>query len=180
LTQEFFARLIEKAWLGGVARDRGRFRSWLLAAMKHFLANEWKREQCQKRGGGAEVFSLDAETAESRYAIEPVDTASAERLYDRRWALELLDRVLARLEAEWKQAGKAEPFAALQFCLTGDKTPLAEVAARLGRSEGAVKVAVHRLRERYRELMRLEIAETVAEPSQVEAELAELFAVLRG
>ena len=98
LTQEFFARLIAKEWLGSVAPERGRFRSWLLAAMKHFLANEWRGAQREKRGGGAEVISLDAEAAEGRYANEPAHVASADRLYDRRWALDLLDRVLARLQ----------------------------------------------------------------------------------
>ena len=178
LTQEFFARLIAKDWLGDVQRERGKFRSFLLAAMKHFLANEWKRGQRLKRGGGAEVLSLDADAAESRYTNEPADIASAERLYDRRWALDLLDRVLSRLEEEWNRAGKTGHFAALQFCLTGDKTPLADVAVRLGMTENAVKVAVHRMRGRYRELLRAEIAETVAEPSQVDAEMSELLAIL--
>jgi RNA polymerase sigma factor (sigma-70 family) len=180
LTQEFFARFIAKGWLGDVDRERGRFRSFLLAAVKNFLTNEWKRGQRQKRGGGAEILSLDLDSAEQRYTKEPADIASAERLYDRRWALDLLDRVIARLEAEWSRAGKSAHFAALQFCLTVEKSPLSEIATQLGMTEGAVKVAVHRMRERYRELLHAEIAGTVAEPSQVDSELADLLAVLRG
>ncbi len=180
LTQEFFARLLEKGWLGGVERERGRFRSWLLASMKHFLANEWDRSRAKKRGGGVATLSFDAMSAESRFRHEPADTATAEKLYDRRWALTLLDQVLARLRAEMSAAGKVGHFDALKFCLTGDKTPYADVAAKLGMSEGAVKVAVHRLRERYRDLIRAEIAETVATPAEVEDELCHLLAALSG
>jgi RNA polymerase sigma-70 factor (ECF subfamily) len=176
LTQEFFARLIEKEWLDGVAPERGRFRSWLLAAMKHFLSNERVRAQRLKRGGAVEFVALDAE---ERYAREPSEPAAAERLYDRRWALDVLDRGLARLAAEQAAAGKAEQFAALKFCLTGEQKPLGEVAAQLGMSEGAVKVATHRLRERYRAVIREEIAETVSTDAEVEAELQELMAALR-
>ena len=180
LTQEFFARLVEKDWLAGVVPERGRFRSWLLAAMKHFLAKEWRDAHREKRGGAVEFVPLDAVSAEERYAREPRDQVTAEQIYDRRWALDLLDRGLARLEAEFRAAGKEAQFAALKFSLTGEKVALAEVAAQLGSSEGAVKVAVHRLRERYREIIREEIAETVARPDDVDAELAELFAALRG
>jgi RNA polymerase sigma-70 factor (ECF subfamily) len=176
LTQEFFARLVEKEWLADVDRERGRFRSWLLAAMKHFLAKEWRDSQREKRGGGAEFVPLDTVSAEERYAHEPGHTVAAEQIYDRRWALDLLDRGLARLEAEFATAEKAAQFAALKFSLTGEKVPLAEVAAQLGMNEGAVKVAIHRLRERYRDLIRDEIAETVTTPEDVDAELAELFA----
>lgn len=180
LTQEFFARLLEKGWLHGVDRERGRFRSWLLAAMKHFLAKEWRDAHREKRGGGATFEPLDTSAAEERYAREPAELATAEKLYDRRWAMDLLDRGFARLEAEFAAAGKAAHFAALKFSLTGEKVALREVAAQLGSSEGAVKVAVHRLRERYRELIRAEIAETVETAEQVEAELRELQAALRG
>ena len=180
LTQEFFARLIAKEWLGEVAPERGRFRSWLLAAMKHFLAKEWRDAHREKRGGGATFEPLDTSAAEERYARAPAELATAEKLYDRRWAMDLLDRGFARLEAEFAAAGKAAHFAALKFSLTGEKVALREVAAQLGSSEGAVKVAVHRLRERYRELIRAEIAETVETAEQVEAELRELQAALRG
>ena len=177
LTQEFFARLLEKGWLDGVERERGRFRSWLLAAMKHFLANEWDRARTQKRGGRAPVFSFDELDAESRLAHEPA-TDSVEKIYDRRWAMTLLDAVMARLRAEMAGAGKLAHFEALKFSLSGEKHAYAEVAARLALSEGAVKVAVHRLRERYRELLRAEIAETVAGPEEIEDELRALLAAL--
>ena len=180
LTQEFFARLLEKGWLGGLAPERGRFRSWLLAAMKHFLAKEWRDAHREKRGGSAEVEPLDTVAAEERYAREPADLVSAEKLYDRRWAMDLLDRGFARLEAEFSAAGKAAQFSALKFCLTGEKIALREVAGQLGSSEAAIKVAVHRLRERYRELIRAEIAGTVETAEQIEAELQELQAALRG
>ncbi|MEQ1858673.1 MAG: RNA polymerase sigma factor [Chthoniobacteraceae bacterium] len=180
LTQEFFARLLEKDWLNAVERERGRFRSWLLAAMKHFLINEWDKSRAKKRGGGIAFVSIDDMTAESRYEHEPADLATADLLYDRRWALTLLDRVLARLREEFVGAGKAAHFDALKGTLTGDRTPYADIATALGTSEGAVKVAVHRLRERYRDLIRTEIAETVATPSEVEEELRHLLAVLSG
>lgn len=178
LTQEFFGRLIEKDWLAAVARERGCFRSWLLAALKHFLANEWDKSRAKKRGGGIAFVSIDDTSAESRYAHEPADLASADLLYDRRWALTLLDRVLARLREEFVAADKASHFDALKGALTGDKTPYAEIATTLGTTEGAVKVAVHRLRERYRDLIRTEIAETVATPAEVEDEMRHLLTAL--
>jgi RNA polymerase sigma-70 factor (ECF subfamily) len=178
LTQEFFARLLEKDWLRAVARDRGRFRSWLLAALKHFLANEWDKSRAKKRGGGISFISIDDASAESRYAHEPADHTTADLLYDRRWALTLLDRVLARLREEFVAVGKVAHFDALKGALTGDKTPYAEIGAALSMSEGAVKVAVHRLRDRYRELIRAEIVETVATPAEVEGELRHLLAAL--
>jgi RNA polymerase sigma factor (sigma-70 family) len=180
LTQGFFARLLEKDWLGGVDRERGRFRSWLLAALKHFLANEWDKARARKRGSGHAPLSIDAAVGESRYAHEPTDNATADKLYDRRWALTLLEQVLARLRAEFSAAGKAELFEALKPTLTGEKAPYAGIAARLGMSEGAVKVAVHRLRDRYRDLIRAEIAETVETDAEVDDELRHLLAALGG
>jgi RNA polymerase sigma-70 factor (ECF subfamily) len=179
LTQEFFARLLEKNFLGDVRRARGRFRSFLLAALKHFLANEWDRERALKRGGGREFISLEAE-AEARYALEPVDLDSPDRLYERRWALTLLERVLAALKREWTIAGRAAHFDALKDTLAGGRgsVPYAQLAERLGMSEEAVKVAAHRLRKRYRELLRSEIAQTVARPEEVEDEIRHLFTVL--
>ena len=177
LTQEFFARLLEKGWLAGVDRERGRFRSWLRASMKHFLANEWTRTRTQKRGGGATLFSFDELDAESRLRHEPA-TDSPEQIYDRRWAMTLLEQVMARLRTEMAGAGKLAHFEALKFCLTGEKSGYAEVGARLGMSEGAVKVAVHRLRERYRALLRAEIAETVATAEEIEDELRALLVAL--
>jgi RNA polymerase sigma-70 factor (ECF subfamily) len=181
LTQDFFARLLEKNWLAGVDRTRGRFRSFLLAAMKHFLANEWDKSKALKRGGGVHNFiSLDAESAESRYALEPADNLTADKLYERRWALTLLDRTLARLRDEFVAEGKAKQFDELKFTLTGGRgeTPYAELAAKFGMTEGAVKVMVHRLRQRYREVLRAQIAETVGDAGEVEAELRHLFATL--
>ena len=182
LTQEFFARLLAKNYLADVDRAKGRFRSFLLAAMKNFLANEWDRARAQKRGGGDTVLSLDATAAESRYALEPADHASADKLYDRRWALTLLDRAIGRLRDEFARDDKAALFDELKFALTGDKGDAshAAVAARLGMTEGALKVAAHRLRKRYRELLRAEIAETVATAAEVEEELQQLFAALGG
>ena len=177
LTQGFFARLLEKKDLASVDRARGRFRSFLLAALEHFLINEWHRARTQKRGGAALLFSFDALDAESRLRHEPA-TDSPEQIYDRRWAMTLLDQVMARLRTEMAGAGKLAHFEALKFCLTGERTAYAEVGARLAMSEGAVKVAVHRLRERYRALLRAEIAETVATPEEIEDELRALLAAL--
>lgn len=178
LTQEFFARLIENEWLDGVARERGRFRSWLLASMRHFLANEWNRARAQKRGGGAVVVSLDETDAEGRYLHEPADIIDAAQLFERRWALTLLDNVLVRLERELHDAGKAAHFTALKAALTGGEVAFAAAAGQLGMSEGAVRVAVHRLRERYRKLLRAAVADTVESDADVEAELQHLFAAL--
>ena len=178
LTQEFFARLIAKNWLEAVDREKGKFRSFLLASMRHFLANEWNRLRTQKRGGDALVLSLDETDAEGRYLHEPAEVVDATQLFERRWALTLLDDVLARLQAEMEAAGKAAHFAAMKTALTGGTVAFAEVAPLLGMSEGAVRVAVHRLRGRYRELLRAAVADTVASAAEIEAELQHLFAAL--
>ncbi len=177
-TQEFFARLIEKDWLADVAPERGRFRSWLLASMRNFLANEWNRQRTQKRGGGVAVLSLDETNAEGRYVHEPADPVDPTQLFERRWAMTLLEDVLARLQSEMEAAGKAAHFAAMKSALTGGQIAFTEVAAELRMSEGAVRVAVHRLRERYRELLRAAVADTVESPAEVDAELSYLFAAL--
>ncbi len=171
LTQEFFARLLAKNYLADVEREKGKFRSFLLASLKHFLANEWDKARAQKRGGHHTFVSLDAET---RYRSEPADEPSADKLLDRQWALALLDQVLARLAAE----ADAKQFAVLKPFLTAGKdvTHYADVAVKLGMTEGAVKVAVHRLRQRYRKLLREEIAHTVASPAGVDDEIRHLFA----
>ena len=178
LTQEFFARLLAKSWLDNVQRERGRFRSWLLAPMRHFLTNEWHRSRTQKRGGGAVIFALDCEDAERRYHEEPSPDAAPDELYDRRWALTLLDTVLDRLGAEFSATGKAPLFAELRGALTGSARPYAEIGATLGMSEGAVKIAVVRLRERFRDLLRAEIAETVATASEADDEMRHLLDAL--
>jgi len=178
LTQEFFTRLLEHDWLADVDQNKGRFRSFLLASMKHFLANEWDRDRAKKRGGGRSPISLDALTAESRYAMEPAGAETPETIFQRRWALTLLEQVMTRLRGEFTAAGKAEIFDELKAMLTGDKTPYAEVGQRLGMNEGAVKVAVHRLRKRYRDLIREEIAQTVESDGEVEDELRDLMSAL--
>jgi RNA polymerase sigma-70 factor (ECF subfamily) len=180
LTQAFFARLLEKNWLADADRERGRFRSFLLASLKHFLANEWDKAQTQKRGGRVHVIPLETAVAETRYQREPADEAAADKAFDRRWALALLDLVLAGLRDEYHATRKGELFEQLRSTLAGERAaaPYAEIAARLRLSEGAVKVAVHRLRQRYREILREEIAHTVETPAQVEEELRHLFAAL--
>ena len=180
LTQDFFARLLSKDWLDGVDRERGRFRSWLLAAMKHFLSNEWDKQRALKRGGGVTIISISDDEAESRYAHEPADTVSADQLYDRRWALTILEQSLTRVRAEHEAAGSAVLFDALKGALSGDSTPHAEIAAKLHMSEGAVGVAIHRLRKRCRDALRALIAETVNTDAEVDEEMQHLMAALRG
>ncbi len=181
LTQEFFARLLEKNYLGAVNPAKGRFRSFLLVSLKHFLANERDKARAQKRGGGQPPVSIDAKSAESSYCMGPVETLSPDKVFERRWALTLLQRVLAGLRDEYVNAGRTEQFEGLKATLTGERRSLAyaELAARLHTSEGAVKVAVHRLRQRYRQLLRDEIAHTVSSPEEVEEEIRALFGALQ-
>ena len=179
LTQEFFARLLEKNYLGDVDRRKGKFRAFLLAALKHFLANEWRRSHAQKRGGGEIVLSLDTSTAEDRYRLEPSHNLTPERIFERQWALTVLDRVLAGLQADWTAQGKEAIFNSLKPFLTAQQSAgYAPVAAELGMTEGAVKTAVHRLRRRYRELLREEIAQTVAGPEEIDDEIRYLLSCL--
>ena len=182
LTQEFFARFLEQHWVNDADREKGRFRTFLLSAMNHFLANEWDKARAQKRGGGVPLLSLQLDAAETRYVREPADDVTPEQQYERRWAMTLLEAVLKRLQAEYEQEGKAGLFGALNPCLVGDRTaqPYEELAGKLGLTEGAVKSAVHRLRQRYRQLLRDEIAQTVAGPAEVDEELRHLVAVLGG
>lgn len=183
LTQAFFEKLIEKEWLRSVAPEKGRFRSFLLTAMGHFLANEWNRLRRQKRGGGRPVVALDALEAEERYRLEPVSSSTPETLYERRWALTVLESAFRALEAECNASGRGALFAALRPHLSGDPDAelLAVLAPPLGTTEGALKVAAHRLRRRYGELVRAEIANTVdADPATVDAELRHLQEALRG
>ena len=180
LTQAFLARFIAKHYLGEVDRSKGKFRSFLLASLTHFLANEWDKAHAQKRGGNQTFIEVDACNAEQRYALEPAHDMTPERIFDRRWALTLLDDVFKRLREEFTTGAKAELFDRLKDTLTGEKTAprYAETAAQLGMTEGAVKVAVHRLRRRYRELLRAEVAATVASPADVDDELKHLFLAL--
>lgn len=175
--QEFFTRLLEKKYLAQVDRSKGKFRSFLLAAVKHFLSNERARVRAQKRGGGQTVVALDALDAEARYAVEPADDMTPERLFDRRWALAVLDLVIACLSAEYAQGPKAELYRAIEPCLTrGAKAvDYAKASRELQMGEGAIRMAVHRLRRRYRDLLRNEIAQTVDSPQQVEEEISYLL-----
>ena len=182
LTQEFFARLLRKSYLRGVDRTKGKFRSFLLAALEHFLANEWRAAHAQKRGGKAAFISLDDEKlAENHYLQLASPGLSPEKLFERQWALTLLEGVLGRLRAEFTAGGKEELFDALKVFLTGEKSPItyAELAAKLGKSEAAIKMAVSRdLRKRYGELLRAEITKTVSRPEEVEDELSALLAAV--
>ena len=180
LTQEFFARVLERDWLARADQAKGRFRTFLLTAMERFLANEWDKVRALKRGGGHRNVPIQLDTAETRYGVEPADTRTPEQAFEYRWALALLEQVVGQLEAEFRARGQAEMFATLKPCLVGDgaSQPYAELAVKLGVEEGSVKVTVHRLRQRYRELLRAEIANTVDAPSEVDAEMRHLFHVL--
>jgi RNA polymerase sigma-70 factor (ECF subfamily) len=180
LTQEFFARLLEKSWLGQADRARGRFRSFLVTACRHFLANEYDREIALKRGGGRLPLSFDFHDADNRYAREPADNLTPERLFERRYALTLLDQVMTTLRAEYTESGKEPLFDALKGTLEGtmDGPFYADVAGQLGMTGGAVKVAAHRLRQRYRERLRAAIAETLDDPAGIDDEIRHLFGAL--
>ncbi|MCI0491291.1 MAG: sigma-70 family RNA polymerase sigma factor [Blastocatellia bacterium] len=179
MTQGFFARLLEKNYLQDVDRERGKFRSFLLASLNHFLANEWDRERAQKRGGGIKFIPLD--TAEDLYSLDPADKLTPEKLFERRWATTLLDQVLALLKEEFAGAGKAALFDRLKDFLTGaeSRDSYKQAAAELEMSEGAVKVAVHRMRRRFRRLLRAEIAKTVANPAEIDDEIRYLLSALK-
>ena len=180
LTQEFFTQLLEKNLLAVAHPERGRFRAFLLTAFRHFLVNEWEKAKAQKRGGGRAPIPLDFSSGEHGLTLEPTDELTPERLYDRQWAVTLLDHVMARLREEHVRAGKEKHFELLKVFLTGQTASVsyAQVAGELGISEGAATVAAHRLRRRYRELLRAEIAQTVAEPDEVEDEIRSLFTSL--
>jgi RNA polymerase sigma factor (sigma-70 family) len=179
-TQAFFARLLEKHSLRLADPKQGKFRSFLLAALKNFVANELARARAQKRGGNRRIVSLDIQDAESRYAVGPADQLSPEQLFDRSWALTVLERTMARLQDEAVGRNKQKLFEHVKTYLTAEKSsaPYRDAASDLGMTEGAVKVAVHRLRKRYRELLRDEIAQTVAGEDQVDEEIRDLFAAL--
>jgi len=180
LTQSFFAHLLEKEAIRHVDRERGRFRSFLLASFKNFQSDQREKEHAKKRGGGQVPLPIDGELAEGRYALEPSHELTPERIYEKRWALTLIERVLDRLRERHARAGKEHQFEMLRIFLAGEKRPVpyAEVARRLEMSELAVKVAVHRLRKRFRDLLREEIAQTVARDEEIEAELRALQSAL--
>jgi len=185
LTQGFFARLLEKDFLDQVAPERGRFRAFLLAAIKHFISNEWDKQRAIKRGGGRPERSLDPagfdwDSGESRFLTDPSHELTPERLFERQWALALLERVLKRLRDEHESAGKLAMFEVLQpfLSLARDTANYVDAAARLNTTEGAARVAAHRLRKRYRTLLRDEIANTVATPDEIDDEIRHLFEAL--
>jgi RNA polymerase sigma-70 factor (ECF subfamily) len=180
LTQEFFSQLLEKNLFAVAHPERGKFRAFLLTSFKNFLANEWDKAKALKRGGGKAPIPLDFQSGESRFSLEPIDDLTPDRLYDKQWVLTLLKHVLGQLREESIRAGKEQPFEHLKVFITGEAAPggYAEAAVKLGMTEGAAKVAAHRLRQRYRALLRDEIAQTVAEPSEVDDEIRSLFATL--
>lgn len=182
LTQGFFAMLLERRTLDLADDSRGRFRSFLLTALKRFLINEWRREQAFKRGGGREPVPLDADLAERLYAREDEQGRTPDELFDRRWALAMLDAAMGGLEAEYRGAGRTDEFARMMPTLTAGRgeTDYAELARASGSTEGAVRVAVHRLRKRFRILIREEVARTVIREEDVDEEMAALMAALGG
>lgn len=177
LTQAFFARFLAKNYLAGLSAERGRFRAFLLAALKNFLVNEWKHARRQKRGDGMTVLSLDWETADTQFQVVAQNELNPDQAFDREWALALLGQVIARLQAECETSGKGRLFAQLKMFLAAGKSGTAqrEVAQALGMEAGAVRVAVHRLRKRYRQLLREEIAQTLSDPALVDEEMRALF-----
>jgi RNA polymerase sigma-70 factor (ECF subfamily) len=181
LTQAFFARLLERGYLRLADRNQGRFRTFLLSSLKNFLINEWKRGNREKHGGNKEIFSLDQKTAETRLAAEPFAEQPPDSLYDHGWAANLWERALTSLRSEFEQSGKIEAFERLKIFVWGEKSALsyAEIAGQLNVTEGAVKVSVHRMRQRFGELVRAEVAQTVSTPDEAREELRYLISVIR-
>ena len=178
LTQEFFTHVLEGRYLDRADPEKGRFRSFLLTSLKFFVADEEDRQRAHKRGGGV-VLSLEFSCGEEHYQREPAHDETPERIFERRWALSVLDRVVAKLREEFEQHGRPEHFERLKVFLLGQSdAPYAALAREMNTSEGALKVAIHRLRKRYRELFRQEIADTVVNPADVDSELRYLAAVL--
>jgi RNA polymerase sigma factor (sigma-70 family) len=179
LTQEFFARLLAQHFFASADRQKGKFRSFLLAALKHFLADQWDRAHAQKRGGTQTVISFDSLDAETRYRLEPALDLTPEKMFEKQWALSLLEQVLSRLHAELVADGKSALFEALKDTLTGGRsTGYAAIGAELDMTEGAVKVAAHRMRRRYRALLREEISQTVASSDEIGDEIRYLLSCL--
>jgi RNA polymerase sigma-70 factor (ECF subfamily) len=179
LTQEFFARLLEKNSFVKADRERGKFRTFLLGSLKNFLVNEWRRASRLKRGGGLEFLSIDANVAEDRFAAEPANESNPDAAYEQHWAVTLIEQVLTTLRQEFHAADKARLFEELSGFIWGDKNAAsyAEIAGPLNLTEGTVKVAVHRLRQRFRELLRAEVAHTVSRPEDIDDELRHLISV---
>jgi len=182
LTQAFFARFLEKNYLEGLSAERGRFRAFLLASLKHFLANEWDKSRRLKRGGHVTHLSLDWQTADTQFQVAGTTELSPDRAFDREWAVALLAKVLESLSAECAAEGRTTQFETLKIFLTAGKgaMPHAAAAQRLGMDEGSVRTAVSRLRKRYRQLLRDEILQTLSDPAQVEEEMRSLFSAFAG
>jgi RNA polymerase sigma factor (sigma-70 family) len=176
LTQEFFSRLLEKRWLDQANREKGRLRTFLITALKNFMAKEWRRQNAQKRGGGRGFLSMNTEFAESRYAAHVSDAAAADEVFDRQWALTLLEMAMARLQQEFTAAGRVEDFCVLKEFLAVSHPAIdyRSAAARLEISEGNARVAVHRVRRRFREIYREEISQTLPDATDLDAELRHL------
>ena len=178
ITQEFFADLLRGEKLKMADQTRGRFRTFLLTAARNFSANYRRRQNAKKRGGEVTILSFDFESAEGRFALEPVDHVTPQLLFERSWALTLLERTCQLLEQHYVETGKGELFDSLKpFVQNEQSVPFADLAAKLGKSEGALKVAVHRMRSKWRDILREEIGHTVDDPKQIDHELAELFRV---
>lgn len=177
LTQAFFAELLEKNYVGSATPERGRFRAFLLTAFKHFLSKQWEQAKAQKRGGGRAPISLDFQSADSSLSIEPESGLTAQQFYDQQWAIALLGQIMERLKAEFEVAAKAKQFEVLKGFVIGDHagTTYSQAAARLNMTEAAAKKAGSRMRRRYRELLREEIAQTVSRPDEVDDEIRNLF-----
>ena len=180
LTQAFFARFLEKQDVQDADPARGRFRSFLLGSFKLFLANEYDRERAKKRGGDQVKIALEVDSAEARFVAEPADDLTPEALFERQWALGVIDRVMDALRADLMKSGKEATFDELKGLLVGEKEQggYAAIARTLGTSEGAIKVTVHRLRQKFRERLRAEIAATVADDAEIEDEIRYLMAIL--
>jgi len=180
LTQQFFSRLLEKSYLAKADRERGKFRTFLLGSMKNFLVNEWKRAARLKRGGAHSFVSFDLDDAEGRYANEPIAETNPENTYDKQWAIALIEQVFITLRREYAALEKGALVEELRPFVWGEESSAsyAEIGHKLNMSEGTVKVAVHRLRQRFRELLRAEVAQTVSRPEEINGELRHLIAVL--
>lgn len=176
LVQGFFASILERRAVAAADRERGRFRAFLLASMDHYVANEWRKASAQKRGGGKVAVGLDFEDGERRYGLEPSHEMTADRIYEKRWALTLIEAAMGRLRAEYAARGRGDLYDALAGSIGGEGDEgYGAVGRRLGMTEGAVKVAVHRLRKRCRELLREEVGQTVAGEAEIDDELRHLF-----
>ncbi len=180
LTQEFFSRLLEKRWLDTADRDKGKLRTFLIVALKKFMAKEWRKASAQKRGGGQTHLPMDTAFAESRYAADAESELRAEDIFEQQWALTLLELTLQRLQKEFESAGKPNDFEEMKSCLVAERGAIdyASVASRLNLNEGAARVAVHRLRKRFREIYREEIAQTLSEDADLNGELRHLAQAL--